>query len=320
MTTTQPIEEQGGTRGLVLALGGGGAAGIAHIGVLQVLEENAIPVRAIAGTSVGAEIGAFAATGTPLDELAALATSFDWKQTLQLFMPDLPTGGFISGKGIVEFLQSRLGRRRIERLAIGFVAIATDLNTGEQTVLDRGSVADAVRASVSVPGIIKPFELDGRLYIDGGVVNPLPFDVARERFGGPVVAVAVDSGSQKRSHLLPRSPQWPARVAQLLEQPWMQRAPALRSWLETYRDSQKTDPQQSPVWTARRVLERAMEITEAEMVRQRARRNPPDLILTPDVREIGVLEFYRAREAIEAGRAAAQAQLATLQDLARAGR
>lgn len=83
--------------GLVLALGGGGAPGLAHIGVLQVLEENAIPVRAIAGTSIGAEIGAFVASGMPINDLAAIALEFDWKQTLQLFMPDLPAGGIISG-------------------------------------------------------------------------------------------------------------------------------------------------------------------------------------------------------------------------------
>lgn len=301
--------------GLVLALGGGGAAGLAHIGVLQVLSEHGIPVRAYAGTSIGAEIGAFAATGMSPAEMGKLATSFDWKQTLQLFLPDLPTGGLVSGKNIVQFLDSRLGRDRIETLAIGFVAIATDLASGQQAVLDHGSVTDAVRASVSLPGIIKPFDLDGRLYIDGGVVNPLPLDVARERFGGPVVAVAVHGGAEQRSQLAAPSPQWISHVAQLLEQPWMRHAPALRGWLESWLEGQRAENEES-VWTARRVLERAIEITESEIVQQRASQSPPDLVLTPHVRDIGVLEFYRAREAIDAGRAAALAHLDALQRLA----
>jgi NTE family protein len=300
----------------VLALGGGGAAGIAHIGVLQVLAENGIAVRAIAGTSIGAEIGAFAATGMPPAEMVELATSFDWKQTLQLFMPDLPTGGLVSGKNIVEFLESRLGAHRIEDLSIGFVAVATDLATGEEAVIDRGGVVDAVRASISLPGIIAPFEIDGRRFIDGGVVNPLPFDVARERFGGPVVAVAVDSGSQKRSQLTSASPQWPTRVSQLLEQPWMPRVPALRAWLEEYVAGSAKGRDQPPPWGTQRVLQRAMEITEAEIVRQRARMNPPDLVLTPDVRDIGTFEFYRAGDAIEAGRRVALDNLAALRRLA----
>jgi NTE family protein len=273
-------------------------------------------VRAIAGTSIGAEIGAFAATGMPPAEMVELATSFDWKQTLQLFMPDLPTGGLVSGKNIVEFLEGRLGGHRIEDLSIGFVAIATDLATGEQTVIDRGGVVDAVRASISLPGIIAPFEIDGRRFIDGGVVNPLPFDVARERFGGPVVAVAVDSGSQKRSQLTSASPQWPTRVSQLLEQPWMPRVPALRTWLEEYLAGSAKGRDQPLPWGTQRVLQRAMEITEAEIVRQRAQMNPPDLVLTPDVRDIGTFEFYRAGDAIEAGRRVALDNLAALRRLA----
>lgn len=148
--------------GLVLALGGGGARGLAHIGVIQVLEENAIPIRAIAGTSIGAEIGAFVASGMPINELAAIATSFDWKETLQLFMPDLPTGGLVSGVNIEDFLQSWIGAHRIEDLEMGYVAIATDIETRAQVVLDSGSLVAAVRASISVPGLIAPYRYDHR--------------------------------------------------------------------------------------------------------------------------------------------------------------
>jgi len=298
--------------GLVLALGGGGAPGLAHIGVLQVLEENAIPVRAIAGTSIGAEIGAFVASGMPIGDLAAIALAFDWKQTLQLFMPDLPTGGLVSGINIVDFLEGWLGVQQIQDLAMGYVAIATDIESGEQVVIDRDSLVNAVRASISVPGLIAPHSSGQRLLTDGGVVNPLPFDVARERFGGPVVAVAVHGAARNQSPQPQPAPQWPVRARQLLDQAWMARAQGLRTWLETQLDNYTHNADEKPSWTTRRVLDRVLNITEDEIVRLRAALNPPDLMLMPEVGHIGLMEFYRAKDAIVAGRRAAEASLPDL--------
>lgn len=313
MGATQTADEHG----LVLALGGGGAAGLAHVGVLQVLVEHGIPVRAIAGTSIGAEIGAFIASGMPVQDLAALSTSVDWKQTLQLFVPDLPTGGLISGVNIVEFLQERLGARRIEELAIGYVAVAADLVSGQQVVLDDGDLVAAVRASISVPGVLAPVRIGDRWLVDGGVVNPVPFDVARTRFGGPVLAVAVHRGARRpppsTGELPAPSSQWVEHVRQLLGQSWMAGIPALRDWLNTQIESARNRaPRTRPYWVARRVLDRVLDIAESEIVRLRAELSPPDLILAPAVTDIGMLEFYRAREAIEAGRRAAQERVAEI--------
>lgn len=309
-----------GTPTIVLALSGGGAAGLAHIGVLQALGEAGIAVRAVAGTSVGAEIGAFLASGMPADDLAALATGFDWKKTLQLFLPDLPAGGIISGIRIVDFLNGWIGRQRIEDLGIGYAAVAADLASGEQVVLDRGDLVEAVRASISIPGIIAPHRYDGRWLVDGGVVNPVPFDVARERFGGPVVAVAAHAAA--RTPVPPDeeqsgpSAQWPRRVRQLLGQSWMAQTPALRGWLHAQLERvENRGPRPRPYWTTRRVLDRALDITQMEIVRLRAAAHPPDLMLTPAVGDIGLLEFYRAREAIAAGREAVRAVLPRLRAL-----
>lgn len=305
--------------GIVLALGGGGAAGLAHIGVLQVFTENGIPVRAVAGTSIGAEIGAFYATGIPLDELAAIAIAFDWKQTLGLFLPDLPTGGLVSGVRITEFLRRRLGDRRIEDLAIGYVAVAADLATGRQVLLDQGDLVEAVRASVSLPGLIAPVRREKRALVDGGVLNPLPFDVAREYFDGPVVAVATHAAARGwPATIAPRpSGQWFRRAQQLLDQPWVARAPALRAWLLGQIESHQGLNNTKSGWTTRRVLDRVFDLTQAEIVRLRTERQPPDLLLTPMVGDVGVLEFYRAKEAIAAGRRAAEERLADIQQLVR---
>ena len=305
--------------GLVLALSGGGAAGLAHIGVLQVLAENRVPVRAVVGTSIGAEIGAFYAAGMSLDELAQVATTFDWKQTLALFFPDLPTGGLVSGSRIVEFLRERLGSHRIEDLSTAYAAIAADLDTGEQVVIDRGDLVEAVRASVSIPGLIAPYQLDGRALVDGGVLNPVPFDVARQRFGGPVLAVAVHAAVRARAMVPPVSNkrQWVARAHQLLDQPWIRRAPGLRDWLRVQLDALRAHPAKDSVWTTRHVLDRVLGIAQAEIVRLRAVQHPPDLLLFPAVNGVGLLEFYRAKEAIAAGRRVAEEKLGEIEQLLR---
>jgi NTE family protein len=252
-----------------------------------------------------------------VQDLAALSTAIDWKQSLQLFLPDLPTGGLISGVNIVEFLKGRLGARRIEELAIGYVAVAADLVRGEQVVLDEGDLVEAVRASISVPGVLAPVQIGDRWLVDGGVVNPVPFDVARVRFGGPVLAVAVHGGARRRApsegELPVSSPQWPEHMQQLLEQPWMAGIPALRDWLRTQVENARARPPRTrPYWVARRVLDRVLDVAESEIVRLRAELYPPDLVLAPAVSDISMLEFYRAREAIEAGRRAAEEQIGAI--------
>jgi NTE family protein len=298
-------------RGIVLALGGGGARGLAQIGVLQVLAANGIPVRAVAGTSIGAEIGAFVACGMPVAEIAEVATTFDWKLTMQLFLPDLATGGLISGKQILQWLKSKLGEgTAIERLAVPYVAIATDLETGEEVVIDHGPITEAVRASISLPGTLAPHRLGERVLVDGGVVNPLPFDVARQRFGGPVVAVASHAGAQAwEPRPSRRRLEWNERVRQLLAETWMRGAPDMREGLEAQAEALGASEAEAHLWRARLVLERTLQIGGMQLIGLRAAIQPPDLMLVPDVRDIGTLEFFRAKEAIDAGRAEAEAKL-----------
>lgn len=299
-------------RGLTLALGGGGARGLSHIGVLQVLAEQGIPVKAVAGTSIGAEIGAFLAAGMPIEKMREVATGFDWRLTLQLFFPDLSDGGLVSGKRILAWLEEQLGPVSIEQLPIPFAAVATDLERGEQVVLDRGSLTQAVRASVSLPGTLAPLRVEGRVLVDGGVVNQVPADVARRLFGGPVLAVAVHAASQSWSRPRRRVGPWLERLHQLLDEAWMGRARHLREGLEAEREDPGED---LAAWSARLVLQRAALISQAELVNLRLAASPPDLLLVPDVHDIGILEFYRAEEALEAGRAAAREKLPEIEKL-----
>ncbi|MDA8389629.1 MAG: patatin-like phospholipase family protein [Gammaproteobacteria bacterium] len=304
--------------GIVLALGAGGARGLAHIGVLQVLAEQGISVRAIAGASIGAQVGAlYARLGDPV-QVARIALAVDWKQTLQLFLPDLGAGGLSSGRKITEFLETHLGEARMEDLPLPFTAVATDLHSGEEVLLRHGSVVAAVRASISLPGLLSPFAHGERLLVDGGIVNPVPFDVARALYGAPVVAVAVHEGARGLSagEMTPLPSSWRTQLLRLLDQPWAYHTGPVRQWLE---EQLATAPDQNgheTDWHPRRVLTQAVNIAQAQVVRLRLQSAPPDLYLMPDVDAIGPLEFYRAREAIAAGRAAALGRLSDLFALA----
>lgn len=308
--------------GIVLALGGGGARGLAHVGLLEVIQREGLRVRAIAGTSIGAEIGAFYAAGVSVEELVRRSVDTGWRQTLRLFLPDLPGGGLVSGRQIVSFFHEVLGEARFQDLKLPFVAVAADLDTGDEVVLDSGPVADAVRASVSLPGVLAPARAGNRLLIDGGAVNPLPADVARRRFGGPVVAVAVHAAAvhlrHRLSELVERPSRWQASVRALLDQPWVRGTQRFRRFLEDLITPEE-EPPEPPLPAMGLVVERAQEITQAAVVGLRLAASPPDLLIVPEVAGVGTLEFYRGAEIVEAGRAAAEAALPELVRLSASG-
>jgi NTE family protein len=175
-----------------LALSGGAARGIAHVGVLRALEENAIPIDAIAGASAGALIGGAYAAGLSIAELEAMARKFRWRHVSRLSFSRL---GLQSNAPMTEFLRASLPVTRFEELRIPFAALATDLQTGTAVVMrDRGDVIFAIRASVCLPAFYVPVQDDeGRLLVDGGLVANLPISYARDL--GVDIVIAVDVGA-----------------------------------------------------------------------------------------------------------------------------
>ncbi|WP_242517613.1 patatin family protein [Leptolyngbya iicbica] len=170
---------------LGLALGSGGARGWAHIGVIRALEEAGIQIHAIAGSSIGAFVGAIYAADE-LDELEAFVQNLNWRAIVSYFDVVFPSTGLLDGNRIYDLLSEHLYDRHIEDTTIPFCCVATDLETGGPVCLEQGHLADAVRASISIPGIFTPFLHSGRHLGDGGIVNPVPVDVAR-RLGVDVV-------------------------------------------------------------------------------------------------------------------------------------
>lgn len=176
---------------IALVLGGGAARGFAHVGVIRALEQEKIPIDMIIGTSVGSLIGAIYASDQNSFELEWTAFALEKDSLLDYGILNAFTGmGMAKGEKLEEFVTTKITTTNIEGLKLPFAAVATDLNRGTRFVLDRGSVAKAVHASSAVPGVFEPVNHQGRLLIDGGVLDNIPVDVAREK--GADVVIAVD--------------------------------------------------------------------------------------------------------------------------------
>jgi len=173
---------------IILALGGGGARGFAHIGVLQVFEEANLKISGIVGTSMGALVGGTYAAETDLYYLARLVDALKWENLVDFHLPTL---GLIDGAKIQTLIDLLTKGKKIEDLSLPFWAVATDLHTGEEIVFKEGLLAPAIRASISVPGIFNPVEYNKRILVDGAVVAGVPVSIAKEMKGDLVIAVNV---------------------------------------------------------------------------------------------------------------------------------
>ena len=176
---------------VALVLGGGGARGLAHAGVLQVFNEEHLPVDIIVGTSVGALIGSLYAAEVPVDTIVSMAQKMTWNKLVSFKISPV---GLYSTKRIEEYVTKYIGHKRFDELKIPFACIAVDIRNGEKIILREGLVAPAVRASSTMPGLFQPVEYRHRLLMDGGVVDNVPADVAK--LMGADIIIVIDVTAQ----------------------------------------------------------------------------------------------------------------------------
>ncbi len=275
-------------RRLGIALGGGGARGFAHLGILLVLEESGIPVDLVAGTSMGAVIGGAKALGMDLEKLSRVLNCLDLNVILQISESTLREMQRAIGRGMVEYVRGPSWKERtsgsdslrrmlhlftlltanrsFSDLTIPFAAVAADVETGEEVVLTEGNLAQAIGASAAIPGVFAPVLRDGRYLIDGGVLNKVPVDAVIDL--GAEAVVAVDVGASL--------------------------ARELRTSLDLLLQSQRIASAQ---------------LTTLQLERARRRVAGRFLLLRLDMGEITMLSFDRLPEAVEAGKEAARARL-----------
>jgi len=301
-----------------LALGSGSARGWAHIGVIRALKEAGVSVDCVAGTSIGALVGAVYAAGK-LDVLEAWAQQLEWKQILSFMDVVLPKSGLIDGEKIAEFVRRQIHVEAIEDLPIPFAAVATDLRTAHEVVLNQGDVIEAVRASISLPGIFTPVEKDHAFLIDGGLVNPVPVNVARKIGADFVVAVDLNSDIMPRKRSRPPPTTGNRSIASRIRRGLavgsahpivlslknkisaldLPRLMQIKTWLE---------PDATP--NIFEVLQTTIRIMQVQITKSNLKTDPPDLLIQPHLGHINLMEFHRAEEAIAEGYRAAQTALA----------
>ncbi len=190
---------------VALVLGGGAARGFAHIGVIRILEQERIPIDLVVGTSVGSLIGAVYASDRDSFDLEWTAFQLTQDDIFDFRLMNTVLGmGYAKGERMEAWLTAKIRQKNIEQLKVPFAAVATDLNWGYKVVLDRGSVAKAVHASSAIPGVFEPVSHVGKLLVDGGVVDNIPIDVARQKGADIVVAVDIseDVGNTNIKNIL----------------------------------------------------------------------------------------------------------------------
>lgn len=180
-----------------LVLGGGGARGLAHIGVLRILQEEGIPIDVITGTSVGALIGGLYAANVPIEKMERLAEDIGWEKITNLsaeaIVKLLTAEKLLSTEKMEKYITLQIGNKRFDELKIPFACVATDLKTGEKIIFREGLVAPAVRASATIPGVFEPVEYRQRYLVDGGLVDNLPVEVAKMLGAEIIIAVMVSA-------------------------------------------------------------------------------------------------------------------------------
>lgn len=205
-----------------LALGAGGWRGLAHIGVIKVLEENHIKVDYIAGSSTGALFGGLYAATADIGQVEKMALKLDSKKMLSALFDLTAAAGFIKGEKVVDFLRSQVGQVNIEELPISFAAVTTNLFSGQTSPIMAGELAPAIRASGSIPVVFDPVEHKGERYVDGALSMPVPVKIARSMGADVVIAVNLYDGMfPQEKELQGKGKLSPLKVARLAQSLWL---------------------------------------------------------------------------------------------------
>ncbi len=291
--------------GVALALGGGVARGWSHIGVLRAFDEANIPIKMIAGTSIGALVGGCYLAGK-LDELEEFARELTPRRIVGFLDVSLRGSGLISGYRLAERMAVHLDGARIENLSKPLVCVATEISTGHEIWLSRGPLIDAIRASYALPGIFEPVRVGSRLLVDGALVNPVPVPVCRAFEADCVVSVNLSSDIYGRGTVV-RDASSGGDETQLNDN--KSDADALKTKRRKFGRVGKT-------MGVTAVMIESFNIIQDRIARSRLAGDPPDLSVMPKVGGIGLAEFHRAAECIDLGYEAAKSEVARLKDLA----
>jgi NTE family protein len=276
---------------VALALGSGGARGYAHIGAIEEIRARGHEIVVIAGSSMGALVGGLAAAGQ-LEPYTEWARSLTQRDLLRLLDPKWSAPGAIAADRFFAEVERLVGGQRIEDLPIPFTAVATDLHARREVWFQRGPLVSAIRASIAIPGVITPVEMNGRLLADGGLMNPVPIEPTAVSVAELTIAISLQGARTARE------PATPARE------------PAAPTWREELvervrRTVGRTAEPEPPTLLDLRIFDvvgLSMDAMQGLITRYRMAGLPPDVLVTVPVGAARSLDFHRAAEMIELGR------------------
>ena len=290
-----------------LALGGGAARGWAHIGVLKALAEAGIKPDIIAGTSIGAVVGACHAAGH-LDELEDFARELTRRRIFGYLDFNFAGTALINGQKLCDRLERQLGDLHIEELDPRFTAVATELGSGHEIWLSRGRLADAVRASYALPGIFRPVKINGRWLFDGALVNPIPVSVCRAHGARYVIAVNLNFDICGRGTIVPHL------ESDIVDEELPEEKPVTGkngSGMRSLLKRQVLGKSEATPGISTVMVE-AFNIVQDRIARSRLAGDPPDAMINLRLSDMGLFDFHRADELIRRGEEATKRHLAEM--------
>ena len=313
---------------IALVLGGGAARGWAHIGVIHELADMGIAPDMVVGTSVGAIVGGAYASGN-LEQFEAWISGLGRVDIIRLLDAKMTGGGFLQGNSLMAAIEKRIGDPLIEDLDMPFACVATELGTGREVWLREGSLLEACRASIALPGMFAPSRMrEGKLLVDGGLVNPVPVSLARAMGGDVVIAVNLngdligrhffvhgggeeisDEDSERELAEIEEKDTMIAKWAAKMKTGFGVR---LDSYISSLRKKESPDPGLFDV------IAGSVDIMQDRITRSRMAGEPPDIHITPLLSHVGLMEFDRADESIHEGREATRRQKEEILKLTRA--
>jgi NTE family protein len=315
-----------------LVLGGGGARGWAHVGVLRALEDYDIPIDYLVGTSIGALVGAIYLEGA-LPKLEEFATDISVENLLPLMDVSFPGLGLIQGDRVRDFLSGYLSDSVVEDCRIPFRCVATNFLSKKEVVLTSGSLVDAVRASISIPGVFSPFSHNDAYLVDGGVVNPVPVSVAQAMGAQAIVAVNLNGdpktsrprvGTKSAHQGLASAHEEPNTSGDAVEkdgrsqedgfvQGLVNRYEHLKTVLSDDVDDWIPDPKTG--MNIFDVIGNSMNMMEQQVTRINLQTDMPDVLIEPDLLKFGIFDFQRSQSMIQIGYEAAEAKMSDIKEL-----
>lgn len=290
-----------------IALGGGGAKGWSHIGILNALEQMGIRPSIVAGTSMGALVGAAYASNS-LSKLEKWATPMTWKDVIGYLDISLSGGGFIHGEKLLDAMQKEaVDDIPIEDLPKTYGAVATELRTGREVWFQKGSLMEGVRASIALPGLFTPVIHEGKWLVDGGLVNPVPVSLCRALGADIVIAVNLyaDITSKPSLSIEPMEAEVPQelRITDEEMSVWNKALSQLSNGIYDGKEAllSKIVQRDKDIPGLFEVFANTISIMQNRITRSRMAGDPPDVILSPKVVDIGTIDFHKASEGIAEG-------------------